>query len=140
MLAVHLFNINFIILSTGYLLRRYEQQVLLIYSVTNWSHSAAMDSIQISGRHCPEFCMQNAPDSKVQWVQVCQIWRPMFRTRIPPTATELSWQGGAELNPLKDIFSITICPLGSVEHMLFQKLLVNVVVDLSAGRNWRWVA
>jgi hypothetical protein len=54
-------------------------------------------------------------------------------SRIPPTTAGWSWQCGPALNPPK--FSIRIHPLDPGDHMLSQKLLVDIRVDPFAGRN-----
>ncbi len=39
-------------------------------------------------------------------------------------------------SPLKDVFSVRLRPLASVDHILYQKLLRDVGVYTFVGENW----
>jgi hypothetical protein len=54
-------------------------------------------------------------------------------SRIQPIVAGWSWQYGPVLNSPKYILSIRIRPLDLGDHMLSQKLLVDVDIDMFAG-------
>jgi hypothetical protein len=57
------------------------------------------------------------------------------KTRIPPTAAKRFGRRRAALNLQKDVFSIRLRPSASGDHMLSQKLLVEVGFFTFAGEN-----
>jgi hypothetical protein len=57
------------------------------------------------------------------------------KTGIPLTAAELFLRCRLVLNPQKDVFSVRLHPLAQGEHILSQKLLVDVGIYTFAGGN-----
>ncbi len=55
-------------------------------------------------------------------------------SRIISRTAGWSWWCGLVVNPTEDIFSIRICPLDPEDHMLSQKLLIDIS-DQFTGRN-----
>ncbi len=62
------------------------------------------------------------------------------KSRILPTYDGYSWRCGPALHPLKDIFSGRIWPLDPEDHILSQKLLVDISDDMFTSKNWPWQA
>jgi hypothetical protein len=60
-------------------------------------------------------------------------------SRILPRNVGWPWRHGPALNPPDDLFCIKICPLNPGDHMLSQKLLVDVGTDPFGGGNNRSV-
>ncbi len=86
----------------------------------------------------------NTPDREVLRIQGQGIWWPICQS--PEFSQHLlggpgcSWWCGPALNLPKDVFSPRIPPLDLKDLMLSQKLLVNVGINMLAGRNQPWAA
>jgi hypothetical protein len=78
------------------------------------------------------FCLKNAADREVKQIQNRQIWRPILRIQ---NSANSRWVVLVVLNLLNDIFSISICHLAPGDHILSQKVLVDVSVDTFASKN-----
>ncbi len=57
------------------------------------------------------------------------------RNGIPPTAAKRFGRRRPALNPQKDVFYVRLRPSAWGDHMLSQKLLVDVSVFTFAGKN-----
>jgi hypothetical protein len=79
-----------------------------------------------------DFCLQNVLGSEVQRANMAA--NPP-ETRIPPTTAGWFLQCRPVLNPQKDVFAVRICPSALGDHMLSQKLLVEVGVYTFASEN-----
>jgi hypothetical protein len=87
-----------------------------------------------------DLLLYNAPDKKVQQIQVQRLWQPIrrspeFRHGFPQEL--LCGSGGvSQLRILlKDVIVIRICLLDPGNHMLPQKVFINNGVDPFASTN-----
>ncbi len=87
-------------------------------------------------RHSLGFCLQNGLVSKSSEFKSDEYGGQSPKTRIPATAAKRFGRRRPALNPQKDVFSIRLRPLASGDHMLSQKLLVEVGFFTFAGENW----
>jgi hypothetical protein len=137
-MANHPFDFNLIFLSDGLTARRKERHVLRIYTAASQCYSAAMDGHR---------------DAKLAWSVDWPFGRKTLlvekssefkfgeygglSAKNQNFATIAYWFGRHRpaLNPPKGIFSIRLRPFGSRDHMLSQKLLVDVGVGTFASEN-----